>query len=41
MNQLSYNVRGDKFANAGFACTGNLEEGIAQTIRMLDGIRHR
>ena len=34
MNQLSYNVRNDRFAKLGFECKGSLEEGIADTIHL-------
>ena len=35
MNQLSYDVASDKFAALGFRCSGRLEDGIAESIRLL------
>jgi hypothetical protein len=40
MNQLSYNVSNEKFKKAGFRFTGNLEKGIMETIKFLNGIRN-
>ena len=39
MNQLSYMVRNDRFANLGFTFEGNLERGIGDTIALLKGAR--
>lgn len=41
MNQLSYEVRGDRFAATGFRCSGNLEAGISATVALLEGLRLR
>lgn len=38
MNQLSYHVLNDKFCNLGFAFTGNLQEGVRQTVHLLRNI---
>lgn len=35
MNQLSYQVRSDRFKGAGFVSSGSLEKGIAETIAVL------
>jgi len=35
MNQLTYTVENKKFKQAGFKFTGNLSQGVAQTIKML------
>ncbi|MGO9139670.1 MAG: NAD-dependent epimerase/dehydratase family protein [Syntrophales bacterium] len=40
MNQLSYNVSNEKFKRAGFRFTGNLDKGIMETIKFLNGIRN-
>ena len=37
MNQLSYTVKSDRFAELGFETHGNLEQGIQDTIRLLRG----
>jgi len=37
MNQLSYTVKGDRFAELGFEIHGSLEEGIKDTIQLLRG----
>lgn len=39
MNQLSYNVANDKFRRLGFTFEGRLEQGIAETIRLIRGVR--
>jgi nucleoside-diphosphate-sugar epimerase len=39
MNQLSYNVSNERFSTLGFEFEGNLEEGIAETIELLRGVR--
>jgi UDP-glucose 4-epimerase len=39
MNQLSYVVKSEKFANQGFVCTGDLGEGIRETMQFLRGVR--
>jgi UDP-glucose 4-epimerase len=39
MNQLSYVVKNEKFANQGFVCKGNLSEGIRETMQFLRGVR--
>jgi len=39
MNQLSYTVRSDRFAELGFEFHGSLEEGIRDTIQLLKGAR--
>jgi UDP-glucose 4-epimerase len=39
MNQLSYTVSADKLARRGFTPQGRLEQGIADTIRYIGGIR--
>jgi nucleoside-diphosphate-sugar epimerase len=41
MNQLSYNVLHDRFVKLGFQFTGNLEQRIAETIHLLNGLRRR
>jgi UDP-glucose 4-epimerase len=41
MNQLSYTVLGEKFKKTGFRYAGNMEQGISDTLRVLDGIRQR
>jgi nucleoside-diphosphate-sugar epimerase len=38
MNQLSYHVSSERFARAGFQFQGNLQQGIAETIRLLKGV---
>lgn len=38
MNQLSYEVTSDRFRRLGFKFKGNLEEGIAETIHLFQGI---
>jgi len=38
MNQLSYTVEKSKFEAAGFRFTGNLEQGIANTINLIRGM---
>ncbi|MDD5170565.1 MAG: SDR family oxidoreductase [Syntrophales bacterium] len=40
MNQLSYNVRNERFKKTGFGFSGDLREGIRETINMLNGIKH-
>jgi hypothetical protein len=35
MNQLSYHVANDRFVNLGFEFKGDLERGIADTLRLL------
>jgi UDP-glucose 4-epimerase len=40
MNQLSYHVSNERFRKMGFACRGDLEIGIQQTIDLLKGVRH-
>lgn len=39
MNQLSYNVRADRFKDLGFTFNGSLERGIEDTISLLKGAR--
>ena len=39
MNQLSYTVKNDRFAELGFEFHGSLEEGIRDTIQLLQGAR--
>ena len=39
MNQLSYNVSSARFKGLGFEFTGDLEQGIAETVRMLGALR--
>lgn len=39
MNQLSYEVANRRFTDLGFQFNGSLEEGIAATMRLLQGIR--
>lgn len=39
MNQLSYNVKADRFSNLGFEFKGCLERGIRDTISLLKGAR--
>ncbi len=39
MNQLSYNVRNDKFRALGFKFTGSLAGGISDTVRLLKNAR--
>ena len=39
MNQLSYVVSNDRFAKLGFEFTGSLEQGIADTLQLLNGVR--
>ena len=39
MNQLSYHVSNERFRKMGFECKGDLENGIRQTIDMLNGVR--
>ena len=38
MNQLSYEISAERFATAGFAVRGDLEHGIADTVKYLKGI---
>ena len=38
MNQLSYDVSNKKFAEKGFTVNGEIKEGIAETIRLLNGV---
>lgn len=40
MNQLSYNVSNEKFKRTGFKYMGDLRKGIADTIKVLHGIRN-
>jgi UDP-glucose 4-epimerase len=40
MNQLSYTVRCERFAQEGFRCTGNLKQGISQTVELLRSASH-
>jgi nucleoside-diphosphate-sugar epimerase len=40
MNQLSYEVSAQRFADAGFVATGDLQRGIDDTIALLRGARH-
>ena len=37
MNQLSYNVKSDRFKDLGYTFTGSLERGIRDTITLLNG----
>lgn len=39
MNQLSYDVSAEKLASKGFTTTGNLREGIGDTVEKLQGIQ--
>jgi UDP-glucose 4-epimerase len=39
MNQLSYDVANHRFKNQGFKFQGSLGQGIAETIRMIEGVR--
>ena len=39
MNQLSYDVSNARFRNAGFNFSGSLEKGIAETLRLIRGVR--
>ena len=39
MNQLSYDVANQRFVDAGFQFQGSLEQGIADTIRLVKGVR--
>ena len=39
MNQLSYTVLSDKIKKAGFTFQGKLEDGVLETIKLLNGIR--
>jgi nucleoside-diphosphate-sugar epimerase len=39
MNQLSYTVLNDRFKALGFEFHGSLDQGIAETIELLGGIR--
>lgn len=39
MNQLSYSVSNRRFTDLGFEFRGSLEEGIQETIRLLEGVR--
>ncbi len=41
MNQLSYNVANHRFAGLGFDFTGDLTQGIGQTINLFNGINSR
>ncbi|MGA1823485.1 MAG: NAD-dependent epimerase/dehydratase family protein [bacterium] len=41
MNQLSYTVSNDRFSKQGFEFQGNLENGIEETMRLLNGIRQK
>ncbi len=41
MNQLSYNVSNERFKNLGFEFKGSLEHGIAETMRLFNGVRGR
>jgi len=38
MNQLSYTVANDKFRKLGFEFRGSLDEGIAETVRLIRGV---
>jgi nucleoside-diphosphate-sugar epimerase len=40
MNQLSYTVLAEKFAATGFRPEDSLDQGIAATVALLDGIRN-
>ena len=40
MNQLSYDVASNRIAKLGFMTKGSLEQGIADTIALLNGVRH-
>ena len=39
MNQLSYDVANQRFIEAGFKFQGSLEQGIAETVQLLKGVR--
>ena len=39
MNQLSYDVANQRFIEAGFQFQGSLEQGIAETVQLLKGVR--
>jgi nucleoside-diphosphate-sugar epimerase len=39
MNQLSYTVSSRRFSQLGFSFRGSLDEGIADTVRLLQGVR--
>jgi len=41
MNQLSYEVLNLRFREKGFKYTGNLEQGISETIRLLGGLQRQ
>jgi nucleoside-diphosphate-sugar epimerase len=40
MNQLSYSVSAERFAQAGFTVEGSLSQGITQTLRLFRGVSH-
>jgi nucleoside-diphosphate-sugar epimerase len=41
MNQLSYTVSNLRFRNQGFEFKGSLDQGISETVQLLQGVRHR
>ena len=40
MNQLSYNVLNDKIISKGFKFSGNLKNGISETIKTLKNVNY-